>query len=57
MTADEAKLAATVSRTDLSVSDLHRARARELLALAFGVGVSVDESLDLMAARLAVWYP
>lgn len=37
------------------VSDLHLARAAEVMKLAYGVGISTDQSRALVAAKLAEW--
>ena len=52
MTAAEAKVIAAASRVSHAVAPYHRARAQELLSLAFGVGLTMQESADLIAARL-----
>ena len=39
----------------MNTTDLHKARAAELITLAFGVGISRDQSQELVAAKLAEW--
>lgn len=55
MTADEAKLAVAAIREDHTVSPEYHARAKELMSLALGVGITVDDSAALIAAQLAKW--
>ena len=37
------------------VSDLSLSRAKELMTLAYGVGISIDQSTALVAAKLEEW--
>lgn len=55
MTADAAKVAVVAIKADNTVTVLHYARAKELMTIALGVGISLDDSTTLIAAQLAKW--
>ncbi len=41
--------------SEVQVSDRHLARAKELMTLAFGVGISTNQSCALIALKLDEW--
>jgi hypothetical protein len=53
MTAADAKIAATAARG--AVHPLYLERAKEIMGLALGAGVSIDDSAALVGAKLEEW--
>lgn len=53
MNAEDAKAAVAAARQNPAITDAHRTRARELVGLALGVGLTLEESVELIAAKLA----
>ena len=55
MMALEAQSSAAAITANPAITDLHRSRAKELVGLSLGVGITLADSQALVAAKLAEW--